>query len=25
VRFAAVDDNTNTVTVWHLPFENAGQ
>jgi hypothetical protein len=25
VRFAAVDDNTNTVTVWQLPFENAGQ
>ncbi|WP_244218013.1 hypothetical protein [Paraburkholderia caffeinilytica] len=25
VRFAAVDDNTNTVTVWNLPFENAGQ
>ncbi len=25
VRFAAVDDNTNTVTVWTLPFENAGQ
>ncbi|MFL9965042.1 hypothetical protein PQR02_29115 [Paraburkholderia sediminicola] len=25
VRFAAVDDNANTVTVWHLPFENAGQ
>ncbi|WP_235210502.1 hypothetical protein [Caballeronia sordidicola] len=24
VRFAAVDDNTNTVTVWHLPFENTG-
>jgi len=25
VRFAALDDNTNTVTVWTLPFENAGQ
>ncbi|RDK02912.1 hypothetical protein DLM46_10510 [Paraburkholderia lacunae] len=25
VSFAAVDDNTNTVTVWKLPFENAGQ
>ncbi|MGF6301145.1 sugar lactone lactonase YvrE [Paraburkholderia sp. WC7.3d] len=25
VRFAAVNDNTNTVTVWQLPFENAGQ
>src|ERR1700688_714309 len=25
VRFAAVDDNTNAVTVWQLAFENAGQ
>lgn len=25
VRFAAVDDNTNSVTVWRLPFENDGQ
>lgn len=25
VRFAAVDDDTNTVTVWTLPFENGGQ
>ncbi|WP_236002262.1 NHL repeat-containing protein [Paraburkholderia elongata] len=25
VRFAAVDDNTNTVTVWKVPFENGGQ
>lgn len=25
VRFAAVDDNTNTVTVWTLPFEKGGQ
>jgi hypothetical protein len=25
VRFAAVDDNTNAVTVWKLRFENDGQ
>ncbi|SIT44605.1 conserved exported hypothetical protein [Paraburkholderia ribeironis] len=25
VRFAAVDDATNTITVWKLPFENNGQ
>ena len=25
VRFAAVDDNTNAVTVWKVPFENGGQ
>ncbi|WP_233464982.1 hypothetical protein [Paraburkholderia madseniana] len=25
VRFAAVDDNTNSVTVWNVPFENGGQ
>lgn len=25
VRFAAVDDNTNSITVWMLPFENGGQ
>ncbi|MEA3120295.1 MAG: hypothetical protein QOI13_3565 [Paraburkholderia sp.] len=25
VRFAAVNDNTNTVTVWTLPFEDVGR
>jgi hypothetical protein len=25
VHFAAVDDNTNTVTVWTLPFERTGE